>query len=43
MEKKTRKTTPVDAKILKELKKSTKLLREIRDTLDNMWRERMPR
>ncbi|KKK88363.1 hypothetical protein LCGC14_2743870 [marine sediment metagenome] len=30
-------------KILKELKKSTKLLREIRDTLDNMWRERMPR
>jgi hypothetical protein len=28
--------------ILKELKKTNKLLREIRDILDNMWNEKRP-
>ena len=42
-EKKTRKSTPVDGKILKELKKGNKLLSEIKDILDKQWRRIDPR
>ena len=37
-----RKTTPVDGKILKELKKGNKLLLEIKDILNKQWRDIAP-
>ena len=43
VDKKTRKAVPIDAKILKEIKKTNKLFSEIRDILDKQWRGIDPR
>ena len=40
--KKTRKTLSLEAKLLKEAKLTNKLLLEIRDILDNTWRQISP-
>ena len=40
--KKQRRVVSPEAKMLKEQKLTNKLLLEIRDILDNMWRERRP-
>ncbi len=42
MEKKTRKVTSPEAKLLREAKLTNKTLLQIRDILDNMWRQRAP-
>ena len=31
-----------DDKVLKEIKKTNKLLKEMKEILDNMWRGRLP-
>ncbi len=40
--KRTRKVTSPETKLLKEVKLTNKLLLEIRDILDNTWREISP-
>ena len=43
VEKKVKKVTGSnDTKLFKELKKANKLLKEMRELLDNIWRERRP-
>lgn len=38
----TKKVSTIETKILKEIKNTNKLLGEIRELLDNIWRERAP-
>jgi len=42
IEKKPTPVIPTDYKILQELKTMNDILREIKDILDNTWRERRP-
>lgn len=37
-----KKTKPTDTKILKEIKNTNKLLKEMKELLNNIWTERTP-